>query len=482
MDEVNEIFAREKGVLVLRPGDGCCCSLYFTIPSGCYALVTRHGADEDYEGGSAVWPAGLHFPHMPWVGVSHLVTKQSVVLDLPVKGCKTKDNVTVTIDVALVFRIMGDESKGEDPELVRKFVHQVTPRGLEQQLRDAQEESVRGLARSLKHTEVYGVRSGNHDAKVLDNDDDDDDAIDVAQRDEIFQGSSDAKDKADAKRAAQKGIDITETMRANLNKQFVPQGVLIESVSIKDVRLPDDITKQMFEKTMVISQNAQQTMFHANQLQNNRMEQEIETLKQTFQEEREAEISAGAKIANAEQVKLDDAKAQATKAEAIIREETSAKLQNIRAESGLECQRVLDSMNAALVKIDTEARREAAEAEANANLEVQTLLASSELQKERNIAKSQEVIAKAEGKIAPWIEKKNEFDTKQLRLNVFEKLAENQELIISSSTDEGVNLVAMSDAILQAPDSDDNSRGALMAQLALMGQGTSAFIAPGRPK
>ena len=134
------------------------------------------------------------------------------------------------------------------------------------------------------------------------------------------------------------------------------------------------------------------------------------------------------------------------------------------------------------MKIDTEARREAAEAEANANLEVQTLLASSELQKERNIAKSQEVIAKAEGKIAPWIEKKNEFDTKQLRLNVFEKLAENQELIISSSTDEGVNLVAMSDAILQAPDSDDNSRGALMAQLALMGQGTSAFIAPGRPK
>lgn len=324
-----------------RPGGGgCCTSFYFTIPSGCYALVTRHGADEDYENGSAVWPAGLHFPYMPWVGVSHLVTKQSIVLDLPVKGCKTKDNVTVTIDVALVFRIMGDESKGEDPELVRKFVHQVTPRGLEQQLRDAQEETVRGLARSLKHTEVYGARSGNHDAL----DEDDDETDEEQQRDEIFHGSSDAKDKADAERAVQKGIDVTEGMRINLNKQFVPQGVLIESVAIKDVRLPQDITKQMFEKTMVISQNAQQTMFHANQLQNNRMEQEIETLEQTFKEEREAEISAGAKISNAEQVKLDDAKAQATKSEANIREDTNAKLLNIRAESGLEVQRVLDSM------------------------------------------------------------------------------------------------------------------------------------------
>lgn len=36
---------------------------------------------------------------------------QSVVFDMPVKGCKTRDNVTVEIDVALVFRIMGDKNK-----------------------------------------------------------------------------------------------------------------------------------------------------------------------------------------------------------------------------------------------------------------------------------------------------------------------------------------------------------------------------------
>jgi hypothetical protein len=37
---------------------------------------------------------------------------------------------------------------------VRKFVHEVGPRGLESQLRGAQEEAVRAVARSMEHTEV----------------------------------------------------------------------------------------------------------------------------------------------------------------------------------------------------------------------------------------------------------------------------------------------------------------------------------------
>lgn len=48
---------------------------------------------------------------LPWVKVSNLVTKQNVVFDMPVKGCTTRDNVTVEIDVAIVFRIMGDNTR-----------------------------------------------------------------------------------------------------------------------------------------------------------------------------------------------------------------------------------------------------------------------------------------------------------------------------------------------------------------------------------
>ena len=38
-------------------------------------------------------------------------------------------------------------------------MYRVTPRGLEQQLMDACEESTRSVARSLQHLEVYGLRT-----------------------------------------------------------------------------------------------------------------------------------------------------------------------------------------------------------------------------------------------------------------------------------------------------------------------------------
>jgi len=42
--------------------------------------------------------------------------------------------VTVKIDVCLSFRIMGDPALGEDPALVRTFVHQLGPVELGRQL------------------------------------------------------------------------------------------------------------------------------------------------------------------------------------------------------------------------------------------------------------------------------------------------------------------------------------------------------------
>lgn len=226
--DANEKFAKDKGLLILRPGGAG--KLWFTVPSGCYALVTKHGADMDFEDKkkgkkSAVWPPGLHKHTAPWIKVSHLVNKESIVLDLPVKACKTKDNVTVNIDVALAFRIMGDEELGEDPELVRKFVHQVKPRGLEQQLRDAQEEAVRALARSLKHTEIYGIRSGGpSDRDKPDRAESDDNSVAESEdstRDETFGGSNDRSDRLAAKNARKKGEDIAAKMRTRLNNQFM---------------------------------------------------------------------------------------------------------------------------------------------------------------------------------------------------------------------------------------------------------------------
>ena len=111
-----ELFGTSKGVIVCAPGRPF--RPWFTVPDGCYALVTRFGKDEDYADGQPIWPAGFHFGP-PWLKVEFLVTKQSVVFNMPVKGCKTADNVTVQINLAVVFRVMADEAKGENPENAR---------------------------------------------------------------------------------------------------------------------------------------------------------------------------------------------------------------------------------------------------------------------------------------------------------------------------------------------------------------------------
>jgi regulator of protease activity HflC (stomatin/prohibitin superfamily) len=151
--------AATPGVLIMQPSRGI--MPYIVVPEGFYALVTTNGAEIEWTGPtgrSIVWPSGF-YSCAPWTKISHLVTKGDVNFDTPCKGCTTKDNVSVQINVCITFRVMGQASRGEDPRLVHKFVHEVGARGLQQQLRDAIDEAVRGLARSMKHHEVYGLRS-----------------------------------------------------------------------------------------------------------------------------------------------------------------------------------------------------------------------------------------------------------------------------------------------------------------------------------
>ena len=228
VSEATYLFSSRKGLLVLKPNRTCSIGFSFSIPSGCYALVTRHGADLDYldenNVQSATWPAGLHFPYPPWISISYLVTKQSIVLNLPVKACKTKDNVTVNIDTALTFRVMGDISLGEDSHLVRKFVYELKPQGLEQQLRDAQEEAIRALARSLNHTEVYGMRTGTKGLEEeIDTGDLEEKDIEIQDEFTFFlSASSSEQTEIEGRDTGRSYLEkVSDLMRKRLNRQFM---------------------------------------------------------------------------------------------------------------------------------------------------------------------------------------------------------------------------------------------------------------------
>ena len=214
-----ERFQLEPGLILLRPTRRL--KPYLCISSGMYALVSRHGADIKYFDkvtgrSSYVWPAGLHMA-APWVKIIALVTQQTIVLNLPVNACKTKDNVTVDLDVSIAFRIMGNADLGEDPELVRKFVRELKPEGLEQNLRYAQDEAVRGLARSLKHTEILGLRSGHTSGNSASSHVQDDDA---GQKDKDETCVSDEHIRRDDS-SDQKGVSNTENLVKKLNSQFM---------------------------------------------------------------------------------------------------------------------------------------------------------------------------------------------------------------------------------------------------------------------
>jgi len=479
VDHAPERFAQDQGLLVLSPGRPVF-SFWIAVPSGCYALITSKGADIDYEetdgNKCAVWPSGYHGPFLPWTGVSHLVTMETVVLDLPVKQCKTKDNVSVSIDVALAFRIMGDKTRGEDPGLVRRFVQQVGPRGLEQQLRDAQEEAVRALARSLKHTEIYGIRSGIQKVRTSKGDDNESlgSEISNSSRDETLEGTYDQGDRLAAKSAVKKGEDATAKMRDRLNLQFEQQGVQILSVMIKSIRLPSDITKQQTEKTMIISKQAQQRMTHQFTMQSTRMKDDVATMQQGFDEQREQETISGAEALNAEQVKLNDTIAEAEKVEASIREESLVKIENLMAQNSLEVQRVKDRTYETTSKIIAEAERESAELLAKTRVEAETILSTARIQKARNEAKAEQIISKAEGEIAPWIVKLKEHETMLKQMEVYKRLADNPNLVISGTSDRDTNLVAVADAIMQSSSPENGATSAMMAELALLGNITAA--------
>lgn len=157
----NSMFGEDKGdgkiPIVIRPSSRATVKP-MTIPEGVYALVQESGKDIDHKTG-AVWPAGVHWIFNPFIQIAAMITKQHIVFNTPVKGCKTADDVTVQIDMTLVFRIMGDTSLNEDPEIVRKFVYGMGVGSLQQQLADAQEEAARQLCRSTTHDEVYHLRS-----------------------------------------------------------------------------------------------------------------------------------------------------------------------------------------------------------------------------------------------------------------------------------------------------------------------------------
>jgi hypothetical protein len=236
---------------------------------------------------------------------------------------------------------------------------------------------------------------------------------------------------------------------------------------IQSCTLPKEIESQMEEKTKVISLNAQQQMFHQNNMQNTRMEEEIVTLMQTFEEQRVQEESTGKEMINEEKVKLDDAKAEALKSEAAIIEEGVARIAKLRAESSLEVQRIISRKEGTIATMKLEAQREAANLHASTKLEVERKIAQASIAAAKNRAEASRLMARAEGITAPMLHHKNVHETKLRHIQVCQSLANADNMILCDSDDNDVNVMVIADSIL-AEVGGKLSRSSVLAELSLM--------------
>ncbi|EEY64128.1 uncharacterized protein PITG_02657 [Phytophthora infestans T30-4] len=435
VDAANRIFGAcydGNTVVIINPGRSPV-KPYIRVPEGTYALVQHQGRDVDYvkpDGSrTPVWPPGMHFASV-FTKVAHLVTKQYIVFDTPVKGCKTADNVTVGIDMCLILRIMGDESKGEDPELVRRFVYELGPNGLEVQLRAAQDEAVRALARSVEHTEVYQLRDGTMRERFKTG------ALNFRTNrpvnDEFH--SPKMKETGDNPPEDKVMYCVTEDIKRSLNDQFNTYGVQITSVAITNVTLPPEFQRQMESRTTHLSAIKEQNMKQMSDMQMLQYKEEIDTTKlkrrMMFMEEEQtgkakcAEIRKGIDLINA-QTKLADEE---------INQKTAVICNNRDVEAALK-----------IAEIEAETVRIAAEINAHCDADIglinaekaalqMQLEATTEEVRVASESKAAEIVARAEGAAVKKLEKYREHVIEMKKLDMLGSLAKNKKTVVSGDT------------------------------------------------
>ncbi|GMF19664.1 unnamed protein product [Phytophthora lilii] len=375
----------------------------------------------------------MHFASV-FTKVAHLVTKQYIVFDTPVKGCKTADDVTVGIDMCLILRIMGDESKGEDPELVRRFVYELGPNGLEVQLRAAQDEAVRALARSVEHTEVYQLRDGTMRERFKTG------ALNFRTNrkpanDEFHSPKvKEAVNEEDISAEEKVMYCVTEDIKRSLNDQFNTYGVMITSVAITNVTLPVEFQTQMESRTTHLSAIKEQNMKQMSDMQMLQYKEEIDTTKlkrrMMYMEEEQtgkakcAEIRKGIDLINA-QTKLADEE---------INQKTTVTCNNRDVEASLK-----------IAEIEAETVRIAAEINAHCDAEIGLINAEKaalQLQLEATSdeirvtseSKAAEIIARAEGAAVSKLEKYRNHMLEMQKLDMLGSLAKNKKTVVSGDT------------------------------------------------
>ena len=102
-------------------------------------------------------------------------------------------------------------------------------------------------------------------------------------------------------------------------------------------------------------------------------------------------------------------------------------------------------------------------------------LSEARLQATRNIAQCAELMAKAEGVAAPYVEARKQFETRQKQMKVWESLARNKDLVVSGEENPELNAILLSDAIMGDKPAD-GTKSQVLAEMLVMQRGSKVML------
>ena len=247
-------------------------------------------------------------------------------------------------------------------------------------------------------------------------------------------------------------------MHSHFIDQFFhrPQGVQIVSVAIKNVTLPTEVQSKFNNEVVAHTTRQHERIKHLHAMKDTRQKEELRGLLQSYDEDRQEERQIALEQINLERVQLEDAIALTKKAEAEILEDARIRIENLQEKQSYEIQRIKDSSDADTLSTKRQAQLFSAQIRADTELEKQIQLSDARIESEKNAAEASKIMAAAEGKIARWVKKRNEFNLSLQKIKNLEALADNDQVIISPSSNTEENFINVADSILHGGTESSN--------------------------
>jgi len=371
-------------IVPLSAASSCCCvpMCWMSIPDGFSAIVSSFGKDVTGKEPDGSWSSGFHI-FMPWNRVNRLVSRQLIIFDTPVKDCKTKDNITVNIDVLIVLEIVQ----------ASQFVYGLGPEKLDSLLRAAQEEVLRQVAYNQPVESIYDLH----------------------------------------------GTDTKDWVTA-LNANFEKFGVVVNHFTVRNVQIPGDMAKDFEDKTLYESRTVEKKV----QQESDRLNLNNDEARQKLKEECENARMAAEEQAvttKAQIVKeVREVLASTEKDIGVLDAQRLAEVADLEATADLEVAKtnatILTKERENKARVGAEVGKLEAEAEA---YEAQKK-AAARMEASQKIAVGKKAVAEAEGEASTAFAARRQQEQEMARLDILDKLAQNKDIMIATSLENNMGL------------------------------------------